>query len=180
MYGLVNKAIEGLIRKHWGNENWLEIKSRAQFNEHGFVSMKAYPDSVTYSFVKTACEVLEISPSNFLELLGEHWVLYTSEEGYGEMMNSAGKSLPEFLKNLNMMHFRLGQIMPEMVMPKFDVSDVTDTSLLLHYESKREGLTDMVTGLIRGLSKRFETNCHIELVASKAKGDSHDIFRISW
>ncbi len=180
MYGLVNKAIEGLVKKEFGEDKWLEIKEKAHFKDHGFISMKPYPDSLTYSLVGTACEVLNMNSKDLLEAFGEHWLLYTSQEGYGEMMNSAGNSLPEFLNNLNMMHFRLGQIMPEMIMPKFEVSELQESSLLLHYKSERDGLTDMVTGIIRGLGKRFECNCKIELISAKSKGDNHDIFKVSW
>lgn len=180
MYGLVNKAIEGLIKKQFGDATWEQVKMKAQFNDIGFLSMKSYPDSVTYNLVNAASDVLNMNSKDLLEAFGEHWVLYTSEEGYGEMMNSAGNSLPEFLGNLNMMHFRLGQIMPEMIMPKFEVSDVTSNSLLLHYQSNRDGLADMVTGLIKGLGKRFNTNCDVEIISAKSKGDNHDIFKVSW
>jgi hypothetical protein len=79
-----------------------------------------------------------------------------------------------------MMHFRLGNIMPEMVMPHFEVTDETSNSLLLHYKSKRDGLSDMVIGLVQGLGKRFNTECAAELVQSKAAGAEHDVFKVTW
>jgi len=44
MYGLVNQAVEALIRARFGDERWDAIKSRAKVGEPAFVSMRAYPD----------------------------------------------------------------------------------------------------------------------------------------
>jgi hypothetical protein len=180
MYGLVNKAIQQLVVANFGEEKWEVIKQEAQFEDVGFVSMKPYSDNLTFGLVAAASKHTGLAVPELLKAFGEYWVLHTSQEGYGEMMDSAGNSLPEFLRGLNMMHFRLGNIMPEMVMPHFEVTDETSNSLLLHYKSKRDGLSDMVIGLVQGLGKRFNTKCAAELVQSKAAGAEHDVFKVTW
>lgn len=180
MYGLINKAVQQLVVSNFGEEQWEAIKQESGVEDLGFISMKPYPDDVTFRLVAVASKHTGISVPELLQAFGEYWVLHTSNEGYGEMMDSAGNSLPEFLRGLNMMHFRLGNIMPEMVMPHFEVTDETTNSLLLHYFSKREGLADMVLGLVRGLGKRFNTDCTIELIEAKPQGAEHDIFKVIW
>jgi hypothetical protein len=180
VYGLVNQAVEDLIRSNHGDAVWATIRERAGVRSESFLSMSEYPDSVTYDLVRAASEVLALPPEAILEAFGEYWVLYTSKKGYGEMLEMAGDTLPEFLMNLDQLHTRLGVVMPQLQPPSFVCSDVTDHSLTLSYHSKREGLAPMVVGLLRGLGKRFETEITVERLGGKGDGLDHERFRVSW
>ena len=180
MYGLVNKAVQDLIISSAGQEAWEKIKEQAGFTDSGFISMKTYDDSVTFNLVAAASKLLNVPAENLLRSFGEYWILHTSREGYGDMMDAGGSTFPEFLKNLNLLHFRLGNVMQEMRMPRFDVTNEEANSLHLHYRSEREGLAPMVVGLVKGLGKRFNTECLVEQIESKSEGSDHDIFKISW
>jgi hypothetical protein len=180
MYGLVNQALEDLVRSNHGDAVWASIRDRAQLNVESFLSMSEYPDAVTYGLVRAASEVLGQPPEAILEAFGEYWVLYTSKKGYGEMLEMAGSSLPEFLMNLDQLHTRLGVIMPHLQPPSFVCSDITDHSLTLAYHSNRTGLAPMVIGLVRGLGKRFQTEVTIEKTAGREDGLDHDRFLVRW
>lgn len=180
MYGLVNKAVEGLLKKDYGIEVWERVKAKANYSQDTFISMKSYPDSLTYNLVMAASEELNVSPSDLLEAIGEYWVLFTAKEGYGDMLSAGGTSLVEFLHNLNMLHFRLGNMMPEMVMPEFDIAEENSNSLKLVYKSTREGLAPMVVGIIKGLGKRFNTPCTIDHIASFKNEKNEDHFMVKW
>jgi hypothetical protein len=180
MYGLVNQAVEDLIRSQHGDAVWASIREKAGVRAESFLSMSEYPDVTTYDLVKAASEVLAAPPEAILEAFGEYWVLYTSKKGYGEMLDMAGDTLPEFLENLDQLHTRLGVLMPNLQPPSFVCSDVTANSLTLAYHSKRDGLAPMVVGLVRGLGKRFEKEVTIERLGGKAEGLDHEEFRVSW
>jgi hypothetical protein len=113
-----------------------------------------------------------------LERFGEYWILYTAKEGYGDMLKLGGKNLPEFLKNLNMLHFRVGNMMPELVPPSFEVRDVEEKKLTLIYKSKREGFIPMVIGLVKGLGIMFNTPCQVTLADNKILQEK--TFIVSW
>ena len=121
MYGMVNKAIQDLVTSKFGEDKWITIKEKGEFEDDFFVSMQQYPDELTYNLVGAASEVLEIDAGSVLEAFGEYWILYTAEEGYGEMLALSGSSLPQFLGNLNMLHERITHIMPNLKPPKFSV-----------------------------------------------------------
>lgn len=89
MYGLVNKAIEDLVCSSHGVETWGRIKSKAGVDIEVFVSSEGYPDELTYNLVGAASEVLGISSEEALHAFGEHWVLYSGREGYGELSAAA-------------------------------------------------------------------------------------------
>lgn len=182
MYGLVNKAVQGLITKEFGEEKWNEIKTKAGFEDEIFVSMQKYDDSITYNLVGAASEVLNVSGEDLLEAFGEYWVLYTAEEGYGEMLDMAGSTFVEFLGNLNHLHMRVGDVMPELEPPSFEVETISECELRLYYSSKREGLNPMVLGLVKGLGKRFDVkDLNVVLEETNVEGEIFkNTFKVSW
>lgn len=178
MYGLVNRAIEELMRKTHGDAVWEKIKEKAGVDVEVFVRMDAYPDDITYRLIGAAAEVLNQPPEVLLRAFGEYWTLYTGSEGYGALLDAAGSTLQETLANLDDLHVRVGLMYPELKPPSFRCTDVTEDGVVLHYYSPREGLAPMVIGLIEGLGKRFGQRLEIERLARREAGDDHDSFGI--
>lgn len=178
MYGLVNKGIEELICQDFGEETWELIKQKSGAGVDTFISMENYDDKVIYSLVAAASEVLQIPADDILEKFGEYWVLYTAQKGYREMFEMS-ENLTDFLQQLDMMHMRLGTLMPNLSPPSFECTDISSNSLMLHYYTKREGLAPMVIGLIKGLGKFFQCNVQIEQKKFRRDWD-HDVFYIWW
>ena len=88
MYGLVNRAIEDLVRSRFGDEAWGAICRRAGIERPSFVGMQPYDDAITYGLVGAAAAELQIDAAAVLETFGEHWMTYTVEEGYGETLDA--------------------------------------------------------------------------------------------
>jgi hypothetical protein len=180
MYGLISQALEDYVRRGFGESAWNEIRGRAGLgDEDMFLSMQSYPDEVTFCLVQATTEVLGQSVPQVLEAFGEHWVLYTAQEGYGQMLSMFGTSLQEFLVNLDNLHSHVALTFPDLRPPSFEVEWIggRDDSLLLHYRSERTGLAPMVVGLLRGLGKRFSQEIEVDRLERRA-GDDHDVFRI--
>lgn len=177
MYGLVNRAVEGLVKEKFGSDTWQRICERASLTDRSFVAMDAYDDSVTYDLVGAASQELEMDPATILEAFGEYWTSYTIEEGYGDLLLMMGDSLDEFLDNLDSMHARIGGTMPKLKPPSFEREPQADGTSVLHYRSEREGLAPMVLGLIRGLSKRFGIEVEIEYLGNAGVGHERFLIR---
>ena len=180
MYGLVNQAVEGLVRRNFGDETWFKIKDRAGVEEDLFLSNQGYPDEVTYNLVGAASEVLETPAEDILNAFGEYWVLETATKGYGDLMDAAGDNLADFLTYLPNFHTRVKLIFPDLRPPSFTVTDVAGNRLVLHYFSDREGLQAFVVGLVYGLGKRFGTPAEVRYLQGKAEGLDHDEFEVTW
>jgi hypothetical protein len=180
MYGIVNKAIEDLIKEKFGEEKWDTIKERSGVDVDFFLSNEPYDDDITYKLAHATSEEMEMPLGNVLEALGEWWVLRTSKEKYGGLMEAGGNSLKEFLINLPVFHHRVMLIYPKLTPPEFKVSDSTDHSINVHYFSKREGLQEFVRGLLHGLAKMYKTEVKVELLESRDAGSDHEIFKVSW
>jgi len=180
MYGLVNKALEEMVVSERGAQTWERIKSEAGVDVEMFLTNEAYPDDVTYALAGAASRVLDVPVPELLERFGVHWVTKTAPQGYGQLMDSGGRTLAEFLKNLPAFHTRVGLIFPHLQPPVFSVSDVTERSLRLHYRSHRPGLAPFVVGLLQGLGRRFGTAVRVTHAVGRESGADHDEFLVQW
>lgn len=163
-----------------GEALWEQIKRQAGVEIDVFMSNENYSDEVTYKIVAAASQILRMPAEQILINFGEHWVLHTAQEGYGGLMGAAGKTLPEFMRNLPNFHSRMTMIFPKLQPPHFECTDITEQSLKLHYHSQRQGLAPFVTGLMQGLGKKFNTPVTVHQTAAKAQGADHDIFEVTW
>ncbi len=180
MYGLVNRAIEQMVRSEHGDETWQRIKERAGVTVEVFISMDSYPDATSYALVGAASEILGQPADALLEAFGEYWTLYTAEQGYGDLFRKGGTSFPSFMQNLHSLHTNVGHLFPHLQPPSFWCTDVTSTSMRLHYQSTRHGFTPMVVGLVRGLGRMFDTDVTITVERTREHGAPHDEFLIEY
>lgn len=176
MYGLVNQAVREMVLTHFGEEKWEIIRAKAGTDDV-FIAMDQYPDEVTANLVGSACAVLGAQPAAVLESFGEFWVEFTSRT-YGELFEMSGGSFVEFVKNLNDLHTRVGQMMPELKPPSFIVTDEQPGEFKLQYHSLRAGLHPMIIGLVRGLGKHFNTRVDITRLGGAEAGLSYDEFLV--
>lgn len=180
MYGIVNKAIQDLVITNFGQEKWETVLERSGIEEDFFISSEPYDDAITFKLAQAISEEMVLPLATVLTLFGEWWVIKTTKEKYGGMLESGGATLKEFLENLPLFHNRVMLIYPKLMPPEFKVSHLETNSLHLHYFSKREGLQDFVRGLIQGLGIMFHTPVTIELLASRNEGSTHEVFKIDW
>jgi hypothetical protein len=172
MYGLINKAIAGLVTQNFGETAWHKICNRANLDTSEFVSMEQYPDSITYDLVGAASEVLDLPPELVLETFGRYWVEFVGEQNYGKLMDAAGDNLGDFLENLDEMHSRVMLSYPDLVPPSFKLTDRTEHSMSLHYSSTRAGLEPLVVGLLMGLADRFAIQIKVEQHSDRDQNDA--------
>ena len=179
MYGLVNKAVEQLVKCQFGEDKWREIARKANA-QHSFISMDTYPDELTFDLVTAASEILEIPAVNILEAFGEQWIQYTVDEGYGQLISMYGNSVPEFLQNMNNLHAQIRLSFPKLNPPTITCEEKTNGELLVSYQSERAGLAPMLVGLLRGLGKRFSTPVEVEYVPPFEQNQTQEYFLISY
>lgn len=179
MYGIINKSIEELVITNFGEEKWLEIKSHSKIDVDYFLSSELYDDSITYSLAGSISEVMKVDLAQVLILFGEWWIMDTTHKKYGAMLESGGSNLRDFLMALPNFHNRVMLMYPKIKAPEFQISDVDEASMKVHYHSQRDGLSEFVRGLLQGLSKLFKQETEIELLQSRNEGSDHEIFLVT-
>jgi hypothetical protein len=180
MYGLVNQGVQDLVVQLGGEELWSTIKQKADVDLEMFVGMDVYPDEVTERLVLAVGETLGIPPAEVLRAFGRHWILYTGRKGYGAVFETMGRTLPEFLGNLDAMHARLSLSMPHLEPPSFVCEQTGPGRVRLEYYSHRRGLAPMVLGLIDGLGEVFGLRVRTTHVLGTDDGADHDEFAIDF
>jgi len=176
MYGLVNRALEDLIRTQHDDATWERIRLRADLGVDIFLSLQTYPDEVTVALVAAAAAELGRAPQDLLEAFGRHWVKYATHHGYRDLMQARGESVLKFMARLDELHSRLSLTFPELRPPSFRVENLDSRSIRLHYVSERDGLSPFVVGLLHGLGELFASPVSVEHVGRKGDGSAHDQF----
>jgi hypothetical protein len=180
MYGIVNKAIEELVRENFGEEKWGAVKKRSGVDIDYFLSNEPYNDDITFKLAAAVSEEMKIPLDKVFEAFGEWWVLKTGKDNYGGLIEAGGDNLKVFLINLPEFHNRVMLYFPKLTPPEFKISDIEEKSVHIHYFSKRAGLREFVRGLLQGLGKMFGAPVVIELLESRDKEKNHEIFKVSW
>ena len=180
MHGLVNQGIEDLALHLGGEKLWHRIKTVAGVDTEAFVGMDLYPDELTDRLVSAAASVLELPPSEVLRAFGRHWVRYTARKGYGAIFDTMGRTLPEFLGNVNAMHARLALTMTGIQPPSLLCEELDKERLLVRYWSPRQGLAPMVPGLLEGLGEIFELTVRVTHTHERADPAEHDEFLVQY
>lgn len=180
MYGLVNQALEEVIRERGGDAAWEEVRRRAAIEPVVFISNRGYPDELTYAMVGAASAVLSVPAEDLLIAFGEHWVLNTATRHYGSLLDAVGRDLRDFLRNLPNLHVRVSLVYPDLIPPRFRVVEEGPRFLRLAYSSHRAGLAPFVVGLLRGLARRFDEPVAIEQVTVRGPGVDEDVFVLRW
>lgn len=180
MYGIVNKAIEDLVKENFGEDKWEAIKLRSGVDVDFFISNEPYDDDITYKLAGAVAEEMNLTVGQVLHAFGEWWIIRTGKEKYGGLMEAGGDNLREFLVNLPVFHNRVMLIYPKLTPPEFKVSDVAERSIHVHYHSARLGLQEFVRGLLSGLGKMYQTPVTLELLQTRDTGATHEVFKVSW
>ena len=180
MYGIINKAMEDLVNNQFGAPVWKAAKMKSGVDIDFFISNEAYDDEISFRLAAAVASEVNWSVEEVLRAFGEWWILKTSKEKYGGLIEAGGRHLQEFLMNLPQFHNRIMLIYPKLTPPEFKVTDISSNSICIHYHSRRTGLQEFVRGLLSGLAKMYKTDAVIELIHSSDNNNTHEIFKISW
>lgn len=189
MYGFVNSALEKLIKRRFGEDKWEEIREHAKVildEKDSFQVNHVYNDTDTYGLVASAAEVLGLDATTLLEMFGEQFLLWCQESGYAKTLQLLGRSLQDFLTNLDALHDHLSIIYPQMEAPSFRCTEgINKSEFLLHYYSERVGLEDIVMGIVKSVAREYyKVEVEVKLLAKKDSAHrgstmvDHSIFSI--
>lgn len=134
---------------------WLDIEQQLGLGAADFITARVYADEQTIALASACATKLDLDLSEFFEQFGEFWVGFAVAGPYRGVMQATGRTLPEFLANLDNMHVTVRSAMPDAQTPFFDLVEQNDDQLLVRYRSDRQGLEPLVKGLLVGLIAYF-------------------------
>lgn len=166
MYGMIHQALREMICESHGAAAWHDVEQAAGTGPAHMISASVYPDDVTSRLVTAAAQRTGRAPDALLEEFGRHWFGFAERGPYGSIMRFTGRTLVEFVDNLDRMHQSIQTSMPEARMPSFRVAETGPGLLVIDYGSTRKGLAPLVVGLFQGLLARFGLTGTITLGAA--------------
>lgn len=114
-------------------------------------------------------------------MFGEQFLLWCQESGYAKTLQLLGRSLRDFLTNLDALHDHLSILYPQMEAPSFRCTPgIKKSEFLLHYYSDRPGLENIVMGIVKSVAREYY-KVEVDMKLLKVKGDEkcdHSIFSI--
>ena len=176
MYGLVNQGLQDFVVRTRGEAMWRHVCGAVGVDVGVFVGMNTYPDAMTFRLVEESSKLLDMSVADLLRQFGRHWILYTARRGYGAIFDTMGLTLVEFLANLDMMHTRLSLTMPDLRPPSFVCESLGEGCIRLEYRSERDGLAQMVVGLLEGLCEMYGQDLAVEHTMPRGSQSDCDEF----
>lgn len=177
MYGMVNQAVKEMVIKTFDESTWLEICEKANLKEHSFDSFTQYDDSITTDLVGIICEKSGMEPAALLEAFGRFWVSFAQESEYKSILEGFATSPIDLIESLDSLHTRLELTFDNLMAPSFWISGKTDTSVIVHYKSRRNlGLESFVVGLIKGIFNMFDQECTVEII--EPQNNESAVFRV--
>ncbi|VDM03158.1 unnamed protein product [Schistocephalus solidus] len=164
MYGILLEGLHEYVISKYGQEAWDSLRQSVDYEETSFKSTTSYPESLLPSLIASAAEAFSINPDDLRYSLGEHFVTYLTEHGYGGMVRILGRNIRDFLDGLDNMHKYLRFTFPCLQYPLFFCANESRTGISLQYTSRRPNFTHYVRGIICEISKQcFNIKMNIEV-----------------
>ena len=118
-----------------------------------------------------------LDADTILEMFGEQFLLWCQESGYAKTLQLLGRSLKDFLTNLDALHDHLSIIYTNMNAPSFRCTE-ENGMLLLHYYSIRK-LDSIVIGVVKSVGRElYNLEVDVSFVIRKGPEHDHSIFSI--
>lgn len=135
---------------------------------------------LSYGDIVFPC-LVGIDAGSILEMFGEQFLLWCHESGYENTLTLLGRSLMDFLENLDALHDHLTVIYPHMKAPSFRCVEGDDGTLHLHYYSERHGLDVIVQGIVKSVARElYATEVRVErLCLTQEGGQNHAEFLVT-
>lgn len=165
MYGMVNDAIEKMVKEIFDENTWNEICDKINYEKKSFDLLRQYDDKLTLDLVLAICDKTQKDPQEILDSFGVYWVSYAFNTKYRDLLNTFATSPIELIKSLNTLHDRLEMSFKELMPPAFDIVEESQNTITVNYYSERSmPLEYFVTGLFKGIFKHFDKECEIEML----------------
>ncbi|XP_037069617.1 guanylate cyclase soluble subunit beta-2-like [Pollicipes pollicipes] len=153
-----------------------------------FLHYKMYADCVLYRLVQTVSDVTGMPRERVMHSLGQHFLPFAVEIGFGDIIHGIGQTFETFLQNIDYLHWYLmSTAFAGTQSPSFrpELVGREGEALALNYYSRRDCCTGIVTGLLQAVARNiFSINIKISTVSVHKEMVSnrpmvHVIFRIT-
>jgi methyl-accepting chemotaxis protein len=166
MKGTIVLCIADLVKTAGGVDKWREILRRSGLPEDlQLTSIADVDDEIIQKVLTQIGEVLQLSPEQIQDAFGDYWVNDYAPKHYKAYYYGIDSAKSMIMK-LDSIHEQVTKIIPNAHPPRFDVEEIDENTLKVHYKSHRK-MIDFYIGLVKGVGKFFKTPVHIKKLSEE-------------
>jgi methyl-accepting chemotaxis protein len=164
--GTIVLCIAEMVAGRVGVDKWREILRKAGLGEDLRLTRISDVDvKAVQALLKSICETLNISPQQLADDFGEHWVNTYAPKHYKAYWYGFD-SAKAVIMGMDKIHAQVTKILPNANPPRFDIEEINDKTLRVHYKSHRK-MIDFYIGLAKGVGKMFKTPMGIKKLSEE-------------
>lgn len=171
MHGLLNRSIQGFLRRTYGETVWADVALRSGLGPDGFEALVDYDDGLTDRVVSTAAARLDRSRETLLEDLGTYLVSHPELERLRRLLRFCGTGFVDFLHSLDDLPDRARMALPELDLPDLSLKDRGGNRFDLMCRSPLNGAGHVILGLLRAMADDYGALAVFEHEGSWAEGE---------
>jgi hypothetical protein len=175
MHGLVNRSMEVFLRHTYGGAVWTDIAREAQLGFDSFESMLTYDDALTERVIRAASRQLRRPRDAFLEDLGTFLVSHPTLERLRRLLRFGGVDFVEFLHSLDDLQGRGQLALPDLDLPRLELSALACDRYTLTCTSPLRGSGHVIVGLLRAMADDYGALVLLEHKGATPRGEVVDI-----
>ncbi len=155
MKGAIALARKEMNVDQFGEEKWKQILNEAGIKREPLIlPISNLDDSVVFSIIGAAEDVLGLSHQQVADAFGEYWVNTYSQKMY-QTYYRGSNSAREFLLKMDAVHVSTTKTMSDAHPPRFEYDWAGPNDLIMTYRSKRN-MIDLLVGLIKGVGVYYD------------------------
>ena len=154
MHGLFNRSIQTFLRGTYGRSLWRAVAMDAGISPDGFERMIRYPDAQTHAVLAAASRRLNRTAEALLEDLGTFLLSHPSQRRLRRLLRFGGVGFVDFLHSLEELPGRARLAMPDLRLPRLDLTEVDHNSYILRCQGP-SALGHVLIGLLRTMADDY-------------------------
>ena len=162
-------CLSEMVKEKFNEAKWREILNRSDMGDSRkyleYMRGMDIDDKKVFEIIKNTCEVLQITLEQAADAFGEYWTCVYAPKiyktYYGKYHNAR-----DFIKGMDQIHAEVTKNIENAHPPRFDIEELDDNRLKVHYKSKRH-MIDFYIGLAKGIGKYFNTPIEVKKLSDE-------------
>ncbi|KAF8569046.1 hypothetical protein P879_03518 [Paragonimus westermani] len=174
MYGVLVEGLKQYVTKVFGDGLWWVALQHVTGKQKIIQTRQIYPENLLPQMITQLADMTGVSEDELYYEYGYFFLQYLTDSGFESLLRVLGDGFTEFLNALDDLHHHLQFSYPRIKPPAFLIAHMTDNTIDLVYESRRECFGHFVRGqLIAIAGLLYELDVEVELLRCVKKTSTH-------
>ncbi|XP_046441203.1 soluble guanylate cyclase 89Da-like isoform X2 [Daphnia pulex] len=157
MYGLIFETIGSIIQADYGNDVWLSLLEKVEYQNTTFCTHSIYSEDLAIKMANVAANLIAdgSTPQDFLTYFGRCFIRAAGPFKYETLIKRCGRFFCNFLSGIDSVHLHMKYRYPKMDHPFIYVLEEDADGVVIHYRTSRIGFYPYLYGLLDQVATDF-------------------------